>query len=45
MNFDWFVIGFLVLAAIERLWERRYDLQALRGERKMEWSYVLLHSL
>jgi protein-S-isoprenylcysteine O-methyltransferase Ste14 len=42
-GYDWFVTFFLVFALLERTYERRYSNQAIRGERKMEWSYVLLH--
>jgi protein-S-isoprenylcysteine O-methyltransferase Ste14 len=43
-GFDWFVVGFLILATLERTYERRFSRQAVRGERKMAWSYVALHS-
>ena len=42
-GYDWFVTFFLVFVLLERIYERRYNDQAIRGERKMEWSYVLLH--
>jgi protein-S-isoprenylcysteine O-methyltransferase Ste14 len=42
--FDWCVIGFLVLALAERVYERRFSDRAVRGENKMEWSYTLLHT-
>lgn len=42
-GYDWFVTFFLVFALLERIYERRYSDRAIRGERKMEWSYVLLH--
>jgi protein-S-isoprenylcysteine O-methyltransferase Ste14 len=44
-NFVWFVIGFLMLASAERVWERRYSDQAKRGERRMPWCYTAMHSL
>jgi protein-S-isoprenylcysteine O-methyltransferase Ste14 len=44
MIFDWFVVGFLVLALAERVYERRFSNRAVRGENKMEWSYTLLHT-
>jgi protein-S-isoprenylcysteine O-methyltransferase Ste14 len=43
--FNWFVIGFLVLAMAERAYERRYSHEAVRGRRKMEWSFTVFHSL
>jgi len=36
VNFRWFIVGFLVCAAIERLYERRYSTRAARGEREDE---------
>ena len=47
-RFGWLLFGFLVVAVAERLYERRFSVQAKRGEVKMLWSYVafhLLHSL
>ena len=41
---DWFVVVFLVVAIAERLHERRFSQRAVRGERRMEWSYAALHS-
>ena len=41
---NWLVVLFLLLAVGERLFERRFSSRAVRGERKMEWSYVALHS-
>jgi len=43
--FNWFVIGFLMLAMAERMYERRYSHDAVRGRRKMEWSFTAFHSL
>ena len=43
-KFDWLVVGFLVLAFGERAYERKFSKRAMRGENKMEWSYVLLHT-
>lgn len=40
---NWFLTLFLAFALLERMYERRYNNQAIRGERRMEWSYVLLH--
>jgi protein-S-isoprenylcysteine O-methyltransferase Ste14 len=45
MSYGQFVAIFLVLALAQRFYERRYSLQAERGERKMEWSYAALHML
>ena len=45
MKNDWLAIVFLVFVGIERLYERRYNRQAMRGERKIGWSYTTLHSL
>ena len=42
--FDLAVVGFLVLALAERMYERRFSNRAVRGENKMEWSYTLLHT-
>jgi isoprenylcysteine carboxyl methyltransferase (ICMT) family protein YpbQ len=41
----WLIVGFLLAAIIERLWERRFSQQAVRGEVKMRWSYVAFHVL
>lgn len=46
MNIQEWVVGtFLVCAIIERLYERRFSRQAVRGEVKMAWSYVAFHIL
>lgn len=37
--------AFLVVAAGERFYERRFSHDAVRGERKMSWSYAVLHPL
>jgi protein-S-isoprenylcysteine O-methyltransferase Ste14 len=39
------LFGFLVFAVAERLYERRFSVQAKRGEVKMLWSYVAFHIL
>ena len=44
-KFGWLLYGFLVFAAAERLYERRFSVQAKRGEVKMLWSYVAFHIL
>jgi protein-S-isoprenylcysteine O-methyltransferase Ste14 len=41
----WLIVGFLLTAIIERLWERRFSQQAVRGEVKMRWSYAAFHLL
>ena len=45
MNFSAFLILFLVVAMAERTYERRYSHQAVRGERKMDWSFTAFHTL
>jgi len=45
MMYGGFLVGFLVVVAAERAYERRFFHRAVRGERKMEWSYRALHSL
>ena len=45
VNFNVFLILFLVAAMVERLFERRYSRQAVRGDRKMDWSYTAFHTL
>ena len=45
MSFCWFLSGFLVLALAERIYERRFSHQAVRGERKLEWVMTALHTL
>jgi protein-S-isoprenylcysteine O-methyltransferase Ste14 len=39
------LVAFLVVAAAERVYERRFSHQAVRGERKMAWSYTVLHPI
>jgi isoprenylcysteine carboxyl methyltransferase (ICMT) family protein YpbQ len=41
----WLIVGFLLAAIIERLWERRFSQRAVRGEVKMRWSYAAFHLL
>jgi protein-S-isoprenylcysteine O-methyltransferase Ste14 len=41
---DWFLTIFLAAALLERVYERRFSNRAIRGEYKMEWSYVVLHN-
>ena len=43
MNFGVFLVVFLLLASAERFRERQYCHRAVRGERKMAWSYMVLH--
>ena len=45
MRFGWFLLGFLVLALAERLYERRFSQQAERGQRTLEWVMTTLHLL
>ena len=45
MNFSVFLILFLLGAMVERTYERRYSHQAVRGERKMDWSFTAFHTL
>jgi len=42
---EWVVWGFLLVAIIERLYERRFSSQASRGSVKMSWSYTVFHIL
>lgn len=44
-RFGWLLLGFLVFAIAERLYERRFSRQAKRGEVKMLWSYAAFHIL
>jgi protein-S-isoprenylcysteine O-methyltransferase Ste14 len=44
-KFGWLLLGFLAVAIVERLYERRFSQQAKRGEVKMFWSYVMFHIL
>lgn len=45
MSFGQFLVVFLALALGERWYEWRFSQQAVRGVRKMEWSYTALHAL
>lgn len=45
MKFGWFLIGFLAFAVAERVYERRFSHRAVRGIRKMEWSFAAFHTL
>ncbi len=42
---EWVVGAFLVCAIVERLYERRFSNQAVRGAVKMSWSYAAFHVL
>jgi protein-S-isoprenylcysteine O-methyltransferase Ste14 len=42
---DWLYLIFIIGAAVERFAERRFSHQAVRGERRMAWSYRVLHPL
>ena len=44
-RFSWLLLGFLVFAIAERLYERRFSRQAKRGDVKMLWSYAAFHIL
>jgi len=44
-NFGRLLVGFLAFAIVERLYERRFSLQANRGDVKMLWSYVAFFTL
>ena len=45
MNFGVFLVAFLVLASAERFRERQFCHRAVRGERRMAWSYTVLHPI
>lgn len=45
VNFSPWLIVFLAVAVAERIYERRYSHNAIRGQRKMEWSFTAFHSL
>lgn len=45
MNFGIVLLVFLAFAAFERFRERRFCHQAVRGQRKMAWSYTVLHPI
>jgi protein-S-isoprenylcysteine O-methyltransferase Ste14 len=43
MNSDMILIVFFLIVGMERLYERSFSNQALRGERKRGWTYATLH--
>jgi protein-S-isoprenylcysteine O-methyltransferase Ste14 len=44
-NSDLLVLGFLVFVVLERAYERRFNDQAIRGERKVTWIYWALDKM